>query len=245
MPFDAEGVFSRNYNYEEDRENDIDIVTEHVDGEFENFAQGLSQTFLRDGSVAMRGDLDVGNFKIQNVLRGTLPKDGVNREQLDELKSQILTGDNTFSGKNTFKGDISITGAAAFDGTLTGKTQEPTDSSQNLATTEFVKNVLATSGAGFSTFSLDTNGYIKLSNGFIVQWGEYRGSNGTVTFSIEFPQKKYAFIVASLWTGNQSVGWAQVGSKNNRSCYCELHNYENSHHQTRTDVPFNWIAVGC
>lgn len=245
MPFDGEGVFSRDYNYEEDRENDIDIVTEHVDGEFENFAQGLSQTFLRDGRVPMRGDLDVGHFKVKNLLKGTLPADAVNREQLDDLKSQILTGDNTFSGKNTFKGDISVTGKASFSGDMTAVTQNVADNSTKIATTEFIKNVLSSNGAGLATVSLNTNGYAKFANGLVVQWGEYRGSDGNVYFPTEFANNKYAIVGASLWTGKQSVGWLQIGNKYKGSCYCQMHNYENSHHETRTDVPFNWIAVGC
>lgn len=245
MPFDGEGVFSREFNYEEDRENDIDIVTEHVDGEFDNFAQGLSQTLLRDGRVPLRGDLDVGHFKIKNLLKGTLPGDAVNREQLDDLKSLILTGDNTFSGKNTFKGDISATGKADFSGELTGVTQDVNDSSKKMATTEFLKNVLSSNGAGLALVSLDIDGYAKFSNGLIVQWGEYRRTDGNLYFKTEFPKNKYAIVGASLWTGNQSVGWLQVGTKNKGSCAVQLHNYENSHHQTRTDVPFNWIAVGC
>lgn len=84
MPFDSEGIFDRKYNFEEDRVNDIDIVTDHMDGEFDNFAEGLSSAFLRDGRVAMFGDLDVGNFKVKNVAKGTLDTDAVNRKQLDD-----------------------------------------------------------------------------------------------------------------------------------------------------------------
>lgn len=49
MPFDSEGIYTRFHNWEEDRENDIDIVTDHADEEDNGFADGLSLTFLRDG----------------------------------------------------------------------------------------------------------------------------------------------------------------------------------------------------
>lgn len=89
MPFDSEGIFSRLHNWEDDRVNDIDIVTDHMDEEDNNFADGLSQCFLKNGISKMEGNLNVGNFKIMNLAEGTLPTDAVNRSQLDET-TQII-----------------------------------------------------------------------------------------------------------------------------------------------------------
>ena len=83
MPFDSEGIFSRLHNWEDDRVNDIDIVTDHMDEEDNNFADGLSQCFLKNGISKMEGNLNVGNFKVVNIADGTLPNDAVNRGQLD------------------------------------------------------------------------------------------------------------------------------------------------------------------
>ena len=63
MPFDSEGNFTRIHSWEDDRINDIDIVTDHHDEEDNNLAEGLSQTFLRDGRVAMRGNIDAAEYK--------------------------------------------------------------------------------------------------------------------------------------------------------------------------------------
>lgn len=87
MPFDSEGVFSRLHNWEDDRINDIDIVTDHMDEEDDNFADGLSQCFLKNGNSKMEGNIDVGNFKVINVADGALPSDAVNRGQLDKSSS--------------------------------------------------------------------------------------------------------------------------------------------------------------
>ena len=83
MPFDSEGMFSRIHNWEDDRINDIDIVTDHMDEEDDNFAAGLSQCFLKNGTSKMEGNLNCGNFKIVNITDGTLPSDAVNRSQLE------------------------------------------------------------------------------------------------------------------------------------------------------------------
>ena len=84
MPFDSEGMFSRLHNWEDDRINDIDIVTDHMDEEDDNFADGLSQCFLKNGNSKMEGNFNAGNFKLMNVADGTLPADAVNRGQLDK-----------------------------------------------------------------------------------------------------------------------------------------------------------------
>ncbi len=87
MPFDSAGMFSRLHSWEDDRVNDIDIVTDHMDEEDDNFADGLSQCFLKNGNSKMEGNLNVGNFKLMNVADGTLPADAVNRKQLDDTAS--------------------------------------------------------------------------------------------------------------------------------------------------------------
>ncbi len=83
MPFDSEGNFTRIHNWEDDRINDIDIVTDHHDEEDDNFADGLTQTFLRDGRSAMKGDINVAGYKVKNLGNGTADYDAVNRGQLD------------------------------------------------------------------------------------------------------------------------------------------------------------------
>ncbi len=87
MPFDSEGKFSRLHNWEDDRINDIDIVTDHHDEEDDNLADGLSQTLLRDGRVPLKGNLDAGNFLIKNLAAAISGNDAVNKAQLDTAVS--------------------------------------------------------------------------------------------------------------------------------------------------------------
>lgn len=89
MPFDSEGNFSRLHNWEDDRINDIDIVTDHMDEEDDNFANGLSQCFLKSGLSKMQGEFDAGNFKVRNVANGTTTYDAVNRGQLDGVSKSL------------------------------------------------------------------------------------------------------------------------------------------------------------
>lgn len=106
MPFDSEGNFTRIHNWEDDRINNIDIVTDHHDEEDDNFADGLSQTFLRDGRSAMKGDLNLAGFKLKNLGNATSKTDAPNLQQLttaiSELESTIISKIN----KSEKLGDI-------------------------------------------------------------------------------------------------------------------------------------------
>ena len=91
MPYDSSGHFTRIHNWEDDRMNDIDIVTDNHDEEDDNFAQGLNMAFLRDGRAPMEADLDVGNFKVKNLADGSNARDAVTKSQLDNVKSTLET----------------------------------------------------------------------------------------------------------------------------------------------------------
>lgn len=89
MPFDGRGNFSRLHRWEDDRINGIEIVTDHMDEEHDNFAEGLSQCFLKNGLSTMQNDFDAGNFKVRNIANGTTDKDAVNKSQLDSTKTNL------------------------------------------------------------------------------------------------------------------------------------------------------------
>lgn len=83
MPYDSQGNFYRIHNWERDRIDDIEIVSDRHDEEDDNFAEGLSQCLLRDGRSALIGNLNAGNNKIQNLTAGTSTQDAVNKGQMD------------------------------------------------------------------------------------------------------------------------------------------------------------------
>lgn len=91
MPFDSEGNFTRVHNWDEDRQNDIDIASDRMDEEFDNYANALNNCALRDGRTPLTGDLDLGNFKITNVSSGSTEYDAVNRKQLESVNNAITT----------------------------------------------------------------------------------------------------------------------------------------------------------
>lgn len=96
MPFNSEGNFTRIHNWEDDRINGIEIVTDHHDEEDDNFAQGLNQTFLRDGRVSMENNLNMGGFKIQNCAPAVKDNDAVVKSQLTQNKNELTNSINNF-----------------------------------------------------------------------------------------------------------------------------------------------------
>ncbi len=91
MAFDSEGNFLRVHNWEEDRLNDIGILSDRHDEEDNNFAQGLNDCFLRDGRAALEGNLKMGGNQIKNLADGTTSTDAVTKSQVETLTSGLET----------------------------------------------------------------------------------------------------------------------------------------------------------
>ena len=106
MPFDSEGNFTRVHNWDEDRQNDIDIASDRMDEEFDNYMGGLNDCMLRDGRATMMGDLKMGNFQVKNIAKGTVGSDAVNKEQLDTASSSVAETLTTLLNKLWKIGDI-------------------------------------------------------------------------------------------------------------------------------------------
>ena len=99
MPFDSEGNFRRLHNWEDDRVNDIDIVSDRHDEEDDNFAEGLSQCFLKNGLSKMTGNFDAGFFKIFNLANAQSNLDAVNKSQLDAQNTSLTNSINALANR--------------------------------------------------------------------------------------------------------------------------------------------------
>ena len=127
MPFDSEGNFTRKHNWEQDRTNDIEIVSDRHDEEDDNFAAGLSACLVKDGRATMTGDLKMGGYQIKNVANGTVSTDAVNKGQMDATDASAvhITGTETVTGNKTFSGTTTL--ATATTTTLTATTATISD----------------------------------------------------------------------------------------------------------------------
>lgn len=71
MPFDSAGNFTRSYNWQADRDAGIKIEAARMDGEFDNFAAGMNEILLRNGSAPITGNLNLNGNGIINLGQGT------------------------------------------------------------------------------------------------------------------------------------------------------------------------------
>lgn len=110
MPFDSTGNFSRIHNWEQDRMNDIDIVSDRHDEEDDNFAEGLTACVCKDGRSVMSGNLNLGGYRVANLANATAANDAVNKNQLETAISNL---ENTLTelikqsvNRRVFIGDV-------------------------------------------------------------------------------------------------------------------------------------------
>lgn len=122
----------------------------------------------------------ISSAKIQANLAGTADK-----ATNDSSNRNIV---NTYATK----------ASPAFSGTPTSPTPATSDNSTKIATTEFVRNLInqfKTDGTlgGIIGGSLTQNGWVKFSNGLILQWGV--GSNNMFKFPISFTKNCFCAIL--------------------------------------------------
>lgn len=125
------------------------------------------------------------------------------------------------------------------DGTI--KTSSPTppinDNSTQIATTEFVKYILFSSGNGLATFSKGKNGFYKFANGLIIQWGSSQANQRrvTVTLPTKFTSKD-SYQVVTQFT-KESAQCSYVINKTST-------NFQWDRYTGIGDYEVLWMAIG-
>lgn len=82
MPFDANGTFKRNYNWEDDREANIAIKANRHDADHDDFAQGLSGCVTRDGRGKFTAPIDANGNRVMNVSDASKGSDAATLSQV-------------------------------------------------------------------------------------------------------------------------------------------------------------------
>lgn len=109
MSFDSQGNFTRNYSWEQDRLNDIGIVSDRHDDEDDNFANALNNCFCRDGRAVATGNFKMGGFKITGLANAESANDAINKGQLTSVQTTLQTAINTIGSElsaTNYIGDI-------------------------------------------------------------------------------------------------------------------------------------------
>ena len=166
---------------------------------------------LTDGTLAHikygGGDVDENTAISQNkvnLLIGSWFSTG--------FRDLCSTGNPIRVAINHRNGNIKTTGNVIANGAMYSATPATTDNSTRVATTEFVRNLInqfkndGTLG-GIVGGSLTQNGWVKFSNGLILQWGTFNsGSNGYCTFPISFNSTCFNVTTCGKSGGAQNAG---------------------------------------
>lgn len=126
-----------------------------------------------------------------------------------------------------------------FTGTPTAPTATTGTNTTQLATTAYANAIAG--GTTVPSVSKATNGYMKMANGVIIQWGGYVGNGAAAsyaqTFPIAFPNALFKVITGGINANNSGHGDYQTSWVANGLTGFTGYGYNNSGICT-------WIAIG-
>jgi hypothetical protein len=158
---------------------------------------------------------------------------------------------------NHRNGNIKTTGNVIANGAMYSATPGTSDNSTRVATTAFVQSLInslkGSIGGAIVASNLAQNGYVKFSNGLILQWGSCN-SVGTTTFPISFLNKclnifgvneLYHCYTSVLGNGRREYYYAGQYIKSQTLINFTLEKYSGNEIYTSTSIkPLSYIAIG-
>lgn len=84
------GVFSRLYNWVNDKNANIDITASRFDGEDDGFATGLSTCMLKDGTQTLTANIPFGGFKITGYGSSQVPSARTDAPSLGQVQDGVI-----------------------------------------------------------------------------------------------------------------------------------------------------------
>lgn len=137
---------------------------------------------------------------------------------------------------------LAYTESPAFSGSPTAPTPGTSDNGTRIATTAFVQSLInsvkSSIGGTISAASLNTNGYVKFSNGLIVQWGRLSTQKGTktISFPISFPNSCFNVVNGCTLIGMNYGNYCTTINNTNFTVVIPGSN--------NNQTTFSWVAVG-
>ena len=146
---------------------------------------------------------------------------------------------------NHRNGNIKTTGNVTANGAMYSATPGTSDNSTRVATTAFVQSLInslkGSIGGTIVASNLAQNGYVKFSNGLILQWGTgngYEGANPSwYNFPIVFPSVCYQVVTNGKCNGYGAVNGNACGACNWNTKQVQLYSNDGTH-------PVNYLAIG-
>jgi hypothetical protein len=275
MPFDGNGNWTSNFNAEADRDAGYKILASRFDNILlADIAQSFENCLTKDTQIKPQTNFNANNYRIINLANPEDDNDALTYGKF-RTGNNTLTGNNTFSGNSTFSGSNKFTGGVEINSVDGGVELKPSNSTTvggfidfHFAgpNADYTSRIIedangqlrascsrlmvpdsSTVGSAISTsaISKSTNGYVKLGNGIIIQWGRFSTSSytqtGTITFPTAFSNTNYSLAFGSFRNGQTGLGQGYFLVTNNTSSnftYKLVSGSDNYASQGR------WIAIG-
>lgn len=260
--FDGNGNWTSDFSAQADRDNGIKILASRFDNIFiADIKESFENCLTKDGQIAPIGNFNMGGQKITNVGNGTNDNDAVNMSQFNNAVHK--TGNETITGTKTF---LAKTSMAPIELYPLGSTGSYIDFHYNNSTSDYTSRIWEqasgdlvvtannftinangyarasdTNGSIVTTVnkSKSANGYFKLGNGLIIQWGvtSTGGGDKTVTLPTAFTSTNYSVSTAWSYDGSLSSSHGHFTIKSHSTTNFVYHN------ESSNAASF-WIAIG-
>lgn len=158
-------------------------------------------------SLPLTGGTIDGDLTITGTITGYLNGTAANADSADKLGNDDVGSGTRFvylSSGNLISTTSSVGNESKFvymdSGTLKATSKSLGSATKplylNNGKFELCSDFTQTSG-GIVASSLSENGYIKFSNGFLVQWGHYKSNSGNVRYPIGFSSAVYSVTLGT------------------------------------------------
>ena len=235
--FDGNGNWTSDFSAQADRDNGIKILASRFDNIFiADIKESFENCLTKDGQIAPIGNFNMGGQKITNVGNGTNDNDAVNKIQIDNLSDNLQTQINTKANSSSV---VNLTGTQTISG-------QKTFSKVAYGTASDVGNSIVTT----VNKSKAANGYFRLGNGMIIQWGRYdHGSNSagfkaTITLPTPFSNTNYSFsLVGTRQNDDDMTAAVNVEGRAKATTYINFQCSRTS--GTSAGIRYiDWLAIG-
>lgn len=171
-------------------ETDLNNATNEIQNVANSSIEDINKTGL-DTKVSKTGDTMTGTLNLADTditgsgqLRITKNSSVIFRNDGENFYILLTDKDNPDGDYN----DLRPFTINLEQGYVTTPNPDYADNNNKVATTNFVKHILANSGFGLADIVRGNDGYIDFAMGFKVRWGQVTFANGSHTASITFPQ---------------------------------------------------------
>jgi hypothetical protein len=106
MPFNGSGTFTPKHNWVNEANSGTPILPDRMDDQAADFASGLSEAILRDGTGSITADIPWNNFGITGLRAPALGGDAANKTYVD-----TATGDRSMGGYKLTNLAVPVAGA--------------------------------------------------------------------------------------------------------------------------------------